>query len=376
MAKRDSKRILYGITKSNFGGAQRYVLALASAAQKQGHRVAVLCGQEGSLTHRLRSEGVEVISLPYLGRDISPLHDIRSFLEIMHTLHEWRPDILHINSSKMGALGSLAARTMRVPTIVFTAHGWAFNEDRPLWQKPFIKLLHWLTILLSHKTICVSAKSLQDVRHWPFISKKLTVVRNGLSPFPLLEVSAARKYLSLPPDTSLVVGALSELHHSKGLDILLEAWAHFLQGESHENALLVIVGSGEARPYLEKLARELGVGERVVFAGFIEDARAYLKALDIFVIPSRTEGLPFSLLEAGYASLPVIATSVGGMPEVIGDDENGLLVPPGDVSSLSAALERLASDSRLRQVLGSKLHASVNTLFSEKRMLEETLSLY
>src|SRR3989344_7582743 len=171
-------KIIYGITKSNFGGAQRYVFDLARAAKKDGYDVSVICGGDGVLIDKLKNHGIKVFPLPHLQRDISLVDEFRAFHFIFRTLVEERPTLFHTNSSKMGGIGNLAARLAGVRKIIFTGHGWAFNEPRPVWQKIPIKFLAWLTIALSHKTICVSEKTRQDI-YWPFIRSKLVVVRNG-----------------------------------------------------------------------------------------------------------------------------------------------------------------------------------------------------
>ncbi|MDO8565324.1 MAG: glycosyltransferase [bacterium] len=173
-------KIIYGITKSNFGGAQRYVFDLATETQKAGHEVAVICGAGGVLVEKLKENGIRVIEIEGMKRDISLIDEFRSLHFIFRTLYKERPDVFHTNSSKMGGLGNIAARLAGVKKIIFTGHGWAFNEPRLEWQKVLIKFLAWLTILLSHKTICVSEKTKRDVVGWPFVKNKLVVIHNGI----------------------------------------------------------------------------------------------------------------------------------------------------------------------------------------------------
>jgi glycosyltransferase involved in cell wall biosynthesis len=243
-------RILYGITKSNFGGAQRYVFDLASEAKKQGHEVALLCGGDGILTEKFIEVGIEVISVPALNRDVSLVGDLKSFFAIHDALKKWRPDVFHINSSKMGGMGAVAARLLNVRKIVFTSHGWAFNESwRPKWQKKLIKFLHWVTLISSHQTICVSIKTARDVSHLPFVREKLKIIWNGIAPFALKLRDEARLLL-YPAGTvdTLLVGSLGELHRVKGIDVLLDSWQKFVVGR---DAKLIIMGDGEERENLQ-----------------------------------------------------------------------------------------------------------------------------
>lgn len=357
-------KIIYGITKSNFGGAQRYVFDLARHARKEGHEVAVICGGNGPLVEKLLQNDIKVILLPHLKRDISLVDEIRSLHFIFRTLFEEQPDVFHTNSSKMGGLGNVAAFLAGVRKIVFTAHGWAFNEPRPKIQKIIIKFFVWLTILFSHKTPCVSVETKRQVENLPFMKSKLVVIYNGLEHFDLV-----------PRQTGgFVVGTIAELHKIKGLDVLLHAWAEFI--EKHPQAKLVIMGEGEERNNLEALTHELGIGDSVSFKGQVDNARTQLLDFDIFVLPSRSENLPYTILEAGFAGLPVIASRVGGIPEIIKDGESGLLIPPEDSLALYTSLIKLAESQGLRQRLGNNLKETVVKNFSVNKMVAETLEVY
>ena len=356
-------KILYGITKSNFGGAQRYVFDLATETKKVGHVVTVVCGQRGKLVEKLEEEQVRVIMLGNLERDISLIQEIKSFIEIIKILKEEKPDVFHINSSKMGGLGTIAGRLIGLKKIIFTAHGWAFNEPRPIWHKILIKFFVWLTIITSHKTICVSDEAMKQVSRWPFVRNKLVMIHNGVSEFDL-----ARR-----EDKSFTVGSTSELHKIKGLDVLLTAWSKFIK---NREARLIIVGSGEEKNRLENMAQKLGISGSVIFKGFVDNARLLLSDFDIFCMPSRSEAMPYGLLEAGLAGLPVIATNVGGIPEVIESGINGVLIPKEDSEALFSSLILLSEDTELRQRLGTNLKKSIQENFSFEKMLKKTFELY
>lgn len=358
-----SMKILYGITKSNFGGAGRYVFELAVKARDENHEVAVLCGQEGKLVEMLKKESIKTIPLANLERDISIVKEIKSFIDIVKILREERPDVFHLNSSKMGGLGVVAGRLIGIDKIIFTVHGWAFNEPRPVWQKNLIKFLAWVTILLSHKTICVSEKTRKDINGWPLIKKKLIIVYNGIREFDLAKRN----------DNTFTVGATSELHKIKGLDILLLAWKKFV---AKYEAKLILIGAGEEKKNLENMARNLGISNSVVFMGFVENARSLLSNFDIFCMPSRSEALPYGILEAGLAELPVIATPVGGIPEIIESGRNGILVPVENDEILFSTLVLLAENEDLRKRLGTNLKSSIQENFSFEQMVRKTFALY
>jgi glycosyltransferase involved in cell wall biosynthesis len=284
-------------------------------------------------------------------------------LFILKTLRKEKPDVFHTNSSKMGGMGNLAGRMTGIKKIVFTSHGWAFNENRNWLSKIIIMELVWYTILLSHKTICVSEKSKRDVSWLPFIKNKLAVIHNGIEKFELIPRT----------DTGFTVGTIAELHHIKGLDILLKAWKEFKKNNSGK---LLILGEGEEKKKLENMAQQLGISDSVVFKGFVDNARSLLLGFDIFVLPSRSENLPYAILEAGMASRAVIASRVGGIPEIIKNEDCGILVPKENIQALTNALIKLTNDRNLRETLGNNLHKIVTEQFSKEKMVGETLETY
>ncbi len=365
-------KIIYGITKSNFGGAQRYVFDLAKHAKLSGHEVAVLCGEGGVLTQKLEEENIRVITIPGFDRDMDLFHDASRLLFIIKTIWREKPDVFHINSAKMGGAGIFTGRLLRVPKIIFTGHGWAFNEPRPEWQKVLIKFFSWLTILAAHQTICVSESFKKDVEHWPLIKGKTTVIHNGIDKFDLIPREQARRELGLRDDT-LAVGALAELHPIKGLDILIEAWDKFSR---HHRAELIIMGEGEERRKLEQLIETLGLSDSITLKGYVGNARRYLSAFDIFCLPSRSENLPYAVLEAGIAGLPVIASSVGGIPEIVESGKDGILVEKENSEDLFSTLLLLSANEDLRKRLGSSLQEKVSQEFSTEKMFRETIATY
>ncbi len=324
------------------------------------------------LTDKLKKEGIRVISLLEMERNIRLGKEIKSFFEILKILRVERPDVFHINSSKMGGTGALAGRLIGVKKIIFTAHSWAFNEERPRIQKLIIQKLAWLTVFLSNKTICVSEKLKLDMIDKPFIKEKLVIINNGVGEFKLLSKETAREKLDIKlPEGSSFVGTFSELHYTKGLDITLRAI-----NKTPENVHFAIFGDGEAKRELQNLAKNLGLNERVRFFGFVDEAPKYLKAFDIFTLTSRTEGLPYVLLEAGIAELPVVATNVGGIPEIIRSEETGILIPKENPKILAEALTKLASNTEERKRLGENLKKFITENFSKQKMVERTLNLY
>lgn len=366
------KKVLYLITKSNFGGAQRYVYDLAAGLPRDRFESVVAAGGDGVLFKKLKEEGIRTVPLPSLGRDVSPLADFRSFFDIFSLLRREKPDVLHVNSSKIGALGALAGRLCFVRRIIFTAHGWAFNEDRSPLSRFIIKQIAWLTVILAHETIAVSESMRRDIGNLPGTGR-VTVIRNGIEPVELLPAHDAKMFFithNVPADRP-IIGTLAELHPVKGLRYAIEAIERLR--ENGVTASFVIFGDGEQRAELEERARKNGVSDSVFFLGFVPDAPSYLSGLDVFILPSLSEGLSYALLEAGSASLPVAASRVGGIPEVIEDGASGILVPPRNPTALARAIQALLEDGGR---YGAALSKRVASGFSLDRMRTETAALY
>jgi|CXWK01.1.fsa_nt_gi glycosyltransferase involved in cell wall biosynthesis len=369
------KKILFAITKGTWGGAQKYVFDLATEISQHDFEVTVLCGTGGTLAAKLAEHGVRVIELPDLARDVSLSKDFASFYKLYETLRAERPDILHLNSSKMGAMGALAGRLARVPKIIFTGHGWAWNENRSFLSKTLITIIHWLTVLLTHHTITVSQKTKSEVERLPFINpSKLELIYNGVHDVDYIERFAARAELGSTISEKFWIGTISELHKNKGLDTLVRAFADL--AAVHPNTTLVIIGEGEERRSLTSLIARLGLRKQVHLLGFKENASRFLKSLDVFVLSSRTEAFPYVILEAGLAQLPVVATRVGGIPEVIIDQNNGLLVPSGNTFATANALRILLEDSAQAAELGHNLRKTVEERFSVDTMVQKTIAVY
>ena len=367
-------KILYVITKANWGGAQRYVYDLATAARDQGYDVAVAYGEPGVLSANLAEAHIRTIPIAELRRDVAPSKDVLVYRKLRNIFRQEQPDVVHINSAKAGGLGTLAARSAGIRKIIFTAHGWAFNENRPWWQKILIWNVSGFTVLLSHKTICVSEAVRRDIRGFPFTGKKLVVIRNGIActaPSPRDEARGA----ILPGHThDYWIGMVSELHTTKRVGDGVRAFAKIK--DEFPGAIFVGIGEGEERGELERLIAELGVKDRAFLPGFVHDVRTKLSAFDLFVHTSRSEALAYAILEAGCASLPVISTDVGGIPEIIKDGEHGLLVPPFQPDAVAEKLRAMLKDPEQAGRMGNALRARIEGSFSLSRMVSETLALY
>jgi glycosyltransferase involved in cell wall biosynthesis len=375
----EKKKILYVITKSNLGGAQRYVYDLVTNLPAHLYEVAVATGGEGVLVQKLSEAGIRTFNIPSFERDINLGKELRAASELKDIIRAYRPDIIHLNSSKAGGTGALVARLLRVPHIVFTAHGWPFNEKRSFMWRKMVWFLSWLTAFLSHTVILVSQ---YDYEHSNMrsLQKKFKVIPTGIARVQLASREEARHALLSPEivakhasDFWLV--STAELTRNKNLSSAIRAVATY--NETHDRKIFYsIMGEGELRRELDALILASSSGNYIRLLGFVNGAQTYLSAFDGFLLSSEKEGMPYALLEAGSARLPVIASRIGGIPSMIRDGNEGILVNPHDVKSIVKALERIAGYRGHAEILASTLQSRVHNEFSLKRMVEATQSLY
>lgn len=371
-------KVLLIITKGTWGGATKYVYDMARSLKKKGDTVAVAYGTKGPLTQKLEALDIRQYHIKGLTRDVGFFQEIKAYKGILAVIDEFEPEIVHVNSSK-GGIGAFAA-WLRGIKVIFTIHGWAFNERRNPIAKTLFKVAYLATIFFSKKVIAVSEALKKQVRHWPGI-KKFVVIPNGVEPGVIFSKKEAREKLAeLHPALHPTIKknwllTVAELHDSKGIDTMLSALTT-LRKENTELPHYIVIGEGDERWRLEKLIDSYDLHEHVHLIGFVADAASYMKAADIFVLPSRTEALGYVLIEAGMAEIPVISSRVGGIPEIIKHNVTGLLVPPASGSVLSVALTNLLSDTHKRKVLAKALHTYVKKTFLLETIVEKTSNLY
>jgi glycosyltransferase involved in cell wall biosynthesis len=376
-------KVLILITKSNWGGAQRYVYDLATNLPKDEFEVEVMAGGDGVLVDNLKLCGINVSGNLPIKRDISILEDISVFFKLLKIFRTKKPDVLHLNSSKIGGVGALAGRLAGIKNIIFTAHGWAFNENRSFISKKIIKLLHWITIVLSNKTILVSEALSFQMINWPFIKNKMTIIYNGIRQEPAFSKVHARnelaKFNSKLAETlksksfkdTIIIGSVGELHHIKGYEYAIRA-LHDL----NKKILYLIIGTGEDKEKLEKLISDLKMESNVILVGFVPQASQYFKAFDIFLLPSLSEGFPYIALEAGLASLPVIASAVGGIPEIIEDMKSGILIQPRKPKEIRHALEFYITHKKVQKEHSTEINKRVLRDFTIEQMVNRIIEVY
>ena len=373
-------KILYVITKSNWGGAQKYVFDLASRLPNDKFEVVVAAGGTGILVQKLAKNNIKTIEIQSLERDINLFKDIKLFWELFKIFRKEKPDIIHLNSSKMGFAGAAAARFYKLKSkIIFTVHGWPFNEDRSVLVKFAFKFIGWLSLVLATKIIFVSDKIKMEAPMFGISRSKFVVIKNGIALQTFYEKEGARSLILEKINPNLFfdknhiwLGSIAELTKNKGLEFGLEA----INKIANKNLHWFIFGEGDLEKKLRNKTKELQIENQVHFLGYLENASAYLLAFDTYLLPSITESLGYTLLEAGLAKIPVVASNIGGIPEIIEDKKTGLLVEPKNSEALAKAITYLLENTKLAKELGKNLNNKITKNFGLEEMLRKTLALY
>lgn len=350
------------ITQSAWGGAQKYVFDLATNLKK--YDVTVGVGSGGELIPKLKKSGVKVIEIPELVRSINPVKDVQAVLETYQLIKSSGFQIVHTNSSKAGVVGRLAARLAGVKAVTYTVHGLVLNEPMNFPVKAVYWLMEKVGSLCSGKIITVSQMD------------KDSVIRYGLkeaSEVQVIPIGVEKMPIGSTSHDGFVVGTIANFYPTKGYRYYLPAISETLK--IYPEIKFELVGVGPDEMMVRGTISKLGIGRSVTVINDKTTARKRLSGFDIFVLPSVKEGMPYTIVEAMQAGLPIIATKVGGVPEEISDGKSGLLVPPGDSESLSAALVKLINDEKLRSRLGQTARRESGK-FTVTRMVESTAKFY
>jgi glycosyltransferase involved in cell wall biosynthesis len=356
-------RILIIITLAEVGGAQSHVSALLPALTSE-FEVVVAAHGPGPLRDVARAGGARFIGLRHVRRALHPWHDALGLGEVMWLVRRLRPDIVHTHSSKAGVLGRVGATMANAPVRMFTAHGWAFLAYEG-WAR---RLYLWADRLMARVTnvvVCVSERERSEgLRARTCRSDRTVVINNAV------DVQAAPR-APLAGDPPRVI-SVTRFKAPKDPLTFVRGLAELAPGSFRAT----LVGDGPDAPTVAAAVDTAGLKEVVELAGERSDVPTLLAQADVFVLTSRSEGLPMSLLEAMAAGLPVVASAVGGVPEAVVDGETGLLLPPNDPGALAAALRTLLDDANLRRRLGAAGRTRALSLFNLPRFQEAHVNLY
>jgi glycosyltransferase involved in cell wall biosynthesis len=355
-------KILYLITRAERGGAQVHVLDLLTNLPPECRPV-LGTGEPGFLSEQAAKLGIPVRIIPDLVQPIRPLKDLKALAGIVRLIREERPDVVHAHTSKAGLLARLASR-LTGTQVVFTAHTWSFTEGVPRAQRWFAIPLERLTGALGGAIINVSQANMDlALRKRVARPKNLTRIWNGVVDTPLRANPGLRE-----PITLVMTARFAP---QKDHLLLLEALAG-VEGRWR----LVLAGDGPMRHMAEQATARLALNERVDFLGDCDDVPRLLADADIFVLATKWEGLPLSILEAMRAGLPVIATNVGGIAETVTDGVTGYLTQPGNVAQMRDRIQELIASKELLRSMGYEGRRRFEQDFRMDMMIRKTLIVY
>jgi glycosyltransferase involved in cell wall biosynthesis len=369
-------KLLHIVGESRYGGAATIILRLAEIAQTQGWQVDVLT-TDLLFQQAVRQQHLGLVDLDVIRRRIQPLWDLGGLLRLRKFLRMERYDIVHTHTSKGGFVGRLAAYLAGVPVIVHTVHGFAFHESSAISLRLFYSTLERIASRWCDRVVTVS----EFHRQWAIElgichPRQIVAIPNGIADVRqnrATDLPEVRRQLGAQPG-DFVVLSVARLAEEKGLEYLIEAAA--MLPSTGRRIQIVIAGDGPAKDRLEQLATNLGVMDRVRFAGFRGDIGNLLGAGDLVALPSLREGLSIALLEAMAASKPILASSIGSHREVCSHAEIAFLVPPANALRLGEGILRLAGNPALMARLGRNARAVYEGYYTEDRMLESYRRLY
>jgi glycosyltransferase involved in cell wall biosynthesis len=367
-------RVLQVITRLVTRGASRHVIDLARSLDPTKFEVEIAAGQseahERSVWDDAAATGLRCHRVEHLQREISPWADLQAFRELSQVIRRHPYDIVHTHISKSGLLGRFAARRSDVPVIAHTYHGMASEITGQGMRPAILRRCERACARFTDAKISISERIVERVAE-AGISEADTihVIHNGIDLTHFRPVSDTERPDALPPGP--VIGTVGSLTQEKSTIDLLRVAAKL--APQIDDLQICIVGDGALRQDLEQQAQILGIADRTLFTGAVDDVRPWLAVFDVFVLPSNSEGLPGALMEAMAMGCPVVATDVGGVSEVVG--EAGMLAEAGDVDGIADHIRRLLSDSTVSEGLAATGQRQAQK-FSLAAMAAKTGALY
>lgn len=385
MATETPIRVLRVIARLNVGGPALHVAYLSSGLAERGYETTLVAGDvakgEESMAFVAESKGVEIVRLAGLSRSIAPFRDLAAAIRLAGVIRRIRPHILHTHTAKAGAVGRLAAVLAgndRPAIVVHTYHGHVLEGYfGRVGTAAFRAIERWLAGS-TDVLVAVSPQVRDDLVNLGVApARRFTVVRLGIDLEPRVRTSVdrmeLRRRLGIGPER-FVVGWFGRMTAVKRTDDLIDALVA-LRGRGVD-ACLLLVGDGEDRERLEQRAKDAGVARDVFSLGYQQDVAGWYAAADAVVLTSASEGTPVTIIEALAAGKPVVATNVGGVPDVVRDGIDGFLVSAGDTDAMAARLAEIASDPAVGERLATTGQQRVLTRYAVARLVDNVDRLY
>ncbi len=379
------KRILFVITQSEFGGAQQFVAAFVSKLDRSRYDITVATGGTGNgeFLQALRQLGFEPLIVEELRRNESLVSDLASVLAIRNLIKKLETDTLFLCSSKAGFVGSMAARfSSRPVNVIYRIGGWSFNDPISYFEKLKRMALERLSaywkdyIIVNNEHDFKQAKDLNIKPH-----RELLMIHNGIDPYKVdflpRDEARVKLFEIMAKDWGKVfhikniIGTIANFYPAKGLEYLIEA----AMMNDNPDTIFCIIGGGQQREKLESMIATKKLEHKVFLVGQLRNAAEYLPAFDMFILPSVKEGFPWSLLEAMAAKLPIIATSVGAVPEIIENGVNGYVVEPGEPAQIAEAIDKIMANESKAKEMAIRAHQTLVLKFGINTMVQKIESL-
>jgi len=371
------------VLEATTGGTRRHLSDVVLNLDRDRFEVTVLCAnlRDPGFMHDveiLRARGVDV-RIVRMVREIHPLIDARALAQVRRHVRAGGYDVVHTHSSKAGILGRVAAYRAGVPAVVHTPHAFAFQMRTGVLRHLLYVLAERWAARLAGRIVCVCASEREEaLRHRIAPPEKIVVIENAIdftafrARYDSVDREAARRAFDLGSD-EIVVGMAARYTEQKGHDILVRAAARLPHSLPFR---LLLPGSGRCKAAVQARIRRMGLAERCFVTEALDDPVPFYAAIDVFVMPSLWEGLPYSLLDVMAAGKPIVASGIGGIADTLEDERTGLLVPAGDTAALAEALARVLGEPGLSGRLGAAAHQAARRRHSLKDMIGKLEALY
>jgi glycosyltransferase involved in cell wall biosynthesis len=372
-------RVLHIHTMPIISGSGINTFLSMRGMDKRLYDAELLCAPGGPLIDLVRSWNMKVRTLKSLVQPLNPIKDLLALTNITFFLKRNPYHIVHTHNSKAGFLGRLAAKLAGIPVIVHTVHGFAFHDEEPSWRRMLFKTLERMASRWCDKMIFISQPLIDwGLRERVASEKKTVKIYSGIelerfSPASDKIKESVRKKWGIGRHEA-VIGIVSKLWEGKGHHTLIEAFK-MIRSEIN-NARLVVVGEGYLYDRLVQYANNLGLKDSVLFTGFQADVSEIITTFDVAVLPSFFEGMGRVLLEAMAMEKPVVASRVGGIPDLVEHGVNGFLVTPGDVEELAEAIVKTLADKGLAEKMGRAGRKKISAKYSADHMVGSIEKLY
>jgi glycosyltransferase involved in cell wall biosynthesis len=369
------------VLEATIGGTRTHLNQLVNHLDKSKFDITVICSTlrepDFSLDiSRWRRDGINVLSVDMV-RGINIFKDLLAFIEILWIIKRGKYDIVHTHSSKAGCLGRLAARLTHIQKIYYTPHAFAFQAYSNGLRRIFYLSIERILTKITNKIICVSESEKNlAIRYGVADLKKIIVISNAIN-IPKINIKNSKimEKLGINND-KIIIGTVGNFCTQKGYKYIIEAAAKVIN--HFDDVIFIIIGDGNERSYIEKMINFLQLENKIILTGHVqhEEMLNYYAIMDIFVLASLWEGMPYSILEAMSIGKPIIATDVPGTRDIVVHNETGKLVPPRDSLAISKSLHYLLKEPKQRNKLGKAAQQLMVEQYQIKQRIFKIEALY